>query len=159
MPRRRGLLSGLLLLLYFAASPFAVRAEPSVTVSQAWSRATPPNAKVGAIYLTIEAHDKSGDLLLRAKSPAAEHAELHTHIKDGDVMRMRRVPSVALEKGGKVVFKPGSYHIMLIGLKQPLKDGDELPVTLTFKTAGDITVLARVQPLGAAGPKPHGSHH
>lgn len=157
MRRRFGLLSLALLLATFAGFTTA-NAEPAVEVGQAWSRASTPNAKIGIVYLTIKAHAKSGDRLLSVTSLAAKQVEIHTHIKDGDIMRMRRVESVELPKGGKLVFAPGSYHLMLIGLKQPLMVDDELPVTLTFEHAGQITVLVRVRQLGAAGPSPRGSH-
>lgn len=157
MHRRFGWLSLVLLLAVFAGLP-AASAEPAVDVRQAWSRASTPNAKIGVVYLTIKAHAKSGDRLLSVASLAAKSVEIHTHVKDGDIMRMRRVESVELPKGGTLVFAPGKYHLMLIGLKQPLIVDDELPVTLTFEHAGEITVLARVLPLGASGPSPRGSH-
>ena len=157
MGRRFGSMSLALLLVVFAGLPSA-SAEPAVDVRQAWSRASTPNAKIGVVYLTIKAHAKSGDRLLGATSLAAKSVEIHTHVKDGDIMRVRRIESVELPKGGKLIFAPSTYHLMLIGLKQPLIVDDELPVTLTFEHAGQITVLVRVRPLGATGPSPRGSH-
>lgn len=131
-----------------------------VTVSNAWARATPGGAKVGAAYMTIKSDN--GDTLLAASSDAAAVTELHTHILEGDVMKMRKVDSVEISKGGSVSFEPHGYHVMLIDLKKPLKEGDTVKLTLKFKNAGDITAEAKVQAIGATGPAAQGAapeHH
>lgn len=123
-----------------------------VTVAHAWARATPGGARIGAAYLTISSDAATSDELLSASSDVAARTELHTHIMEGDVMKMRAVDKVELAKGGAVLFKPSGYHIMLIDLKQPLKQGDKVKLTLTFKNAGPITTEADVEAIGAKGP-------
>lgn len=124
----------------------------TVTVSHPWARATPPNAKVGAAYFTAEASRLAGDRLMSAKSDVAGRAEIHNHINEGGVMKMRPVESVIVSAGNKVTFKPSGYHVMLMDLKQPLKEGDILPLTLVFEKAGEIKVEATIEAIGATGP-------
>lgn len=83
---------------------------------------------------------------MSASTPRAERAEVHTHVNDNGVMRMRKVEGgVAVAPGQTVKFAPGSYHIMLLGLKQPLKAGDRFPLTLSFEKAGQVEVQVVVQ--------------
>ena len=124
----------------------------TITVSHPWARATPPNAKVAAAYFTAEASRLAGDRLLSAKTDIAGRAELHNHINEGGVMKMRPVESVIVSAGNKVTFKPSGYHVMLMELKQPLKEGDILPLTLVFEKAGEIKVEATIEAIGATGP-------
>jgi copper(I)-binding protein len=128
-----------------------------VTVVHPWARATPGGAKVGGAYLEIKAAAGRGDRLIAVKSPAAGAAELHTHIMENGIVRMRRVDAIAVPAGKSVVLKPGGYHLMLMDLKAPLKEGDLLKLTLVFEKAGEIEVEATVEPLGAKGP--HGFDH
>ncbi|MCF7202406.1 copper chaperone PCu(A)C [Pseudomonas oligotrophica] len=129
----------------------------SLVVSQAWSRAMPPSAPNGAVYFQLQNQGSEADRLLSAQTPRAERAELHTHKQVGEVMRMMQVEAVEIPAGGRVEFAPGGYHLMLFGLKQPLKAGERFPVTLTFDKAGEQTVEVSIQddaPTGAV----HGHH-
>jgi periplasmic copper chaperone A len=123
-----------------------------VTVAHPWARATPGGAKVGGAYLEIKAAAGTGDRLVAVKSPAAGAAELHNHIMENGIARMRRVDAIAVPAGKSVTLKPGGYHLMLTDLKAPLKEGDLLKLTLVFEKAGEIEVEATVEPLGAMGP-------
>jgi hypothetical protein len=122
-----------LFFLFFAAlcSP-AFAAEPVVHVSMPWA---PPslNQPNGVGFMGL--HAMQDDALLGATSACCKAVELHTHVKDGDVVRMRKVASIPLPAEDMVMLRPGGYHLMLIGLKKPLKDGDSVPVTLQFKHA------------------------
>lgn len=128
-----------------------------VTVVHPWVRATPGGATVGAAYLEIKTADGVADTLISASSPVAGRAELHTHIMDGDIMKMRRVDQLALVAGKSVLFGPQGNHVMLMDLKAPLKEGDLVKLTLVFAKAGPIEVEASVEPIGAMGP--HGMDH
>jgi periplasmic copper chaperone A len=128
-----------------------------VTVAHPWARATPGGATNGAAYLEIKAEPGVNDRLVSVQSPISGRVELHTHIMDGSVMRMRRIDDVALLAGGSVVLKPSGAHVMLFDLKQPLKEGELIKLTLMFEKAGAIEVDATVEPIGAAGP--HGMDH
>lgn len=121
-----------------------------VEISHPWVRATPGGSTLTAAFLEIKS--EKGDKLIGAKSPVAGRAEVHTHIMDGNVMKMRRVEAIEIAQGASRIFKPMGDHIMLLDLKQPLKEGDLVKLTLTFEKAGDIEVDATVEPVGAMGP-------
>lgn len=140
--------------------PPAAAVEPgaaAVTVSNAWLRATPGGATVGAAFLEIKTAPDVADALLSASSPAAGRVEIHTHIKDGDVMKMRRVERLQLEAGKAHILRPGGDHVMLFDLKQPLREGDTVKLTLTFEKAGAIDVEGQVAAPGAMAPPGAGS--
>lgn len=117
--------------------PLAASAEPAVRVDQPWSppSLSQPNA-VGFMRLT----SPEGDTLTGAHSDCCAAVELHTHEMQGDIIRMRRVPSIPLPAGETVALEPGGYHLMLIGLKKPVEDGDRIAVTLEFAHAPDQPV-------------------
>jgi len=123
-----------------------------ITVVRPWARATPGGAKVGGAYLELKAAAGADDRLVAVRSPAAGVVEIHDHINEGGVMKMRRVDGISLSSGQSVVLKPGGYHLMLMDLKQPLKQGGKLPLTLVFEKAGEVAVEAAIAPIGAAGP-------
>jgi hypothetical protein len=123
-----------------------------VTVAHPWARATPGGVKVGGAYLEIKAAAGRGDRLIAVKSPVAGAAELHNHIMENGIARMRRVDAIVVPAGKSVVLKPGGYHLMLTDLKAPLREGDLLKLTLVFEKAGEIEVEATVEPIGAMGP-------
>ncbi len=119
-----------------------------LTVEDAYARESIGNAQNGAAYFSIHNRTGADDVLTGAATPVATSAELHTHQADGAVMRMRRVDTVEVPEGEDVLFEPGGNHVMLIGLKQPLKAGDIVPLTLTFENAGEIAVEVSVVALG-----------
>jgi copper(I)-binding protein/uncharacterized protein YcnI len=125
-----------------------------IMVQQPWARATPPGAQTGAAYLTIVNHASEPDVLVGASSPQAERVEFHLSTIDNGIMKMRPATSgVTIPAGGMVELKPdGGYHVMLSGLKAPLRSGTMLPVTLRFAKAGSIEVVFAVEPIGARGP-------
>lgn len=140
------------------AALIRVSGEPAasmggIRVQQPFARATP--AKVGGAFMLLQNGGATADRLLKAESPVAASVELHTHVKDGEAMRMRPVESIALPAGGEAKLEPGGYHIMLIGLWQPLKEGTHFPLTLIFEKAGKITVEVPVQKAGASGGHQH----
>lgn len=121
-----------------------------IKVDQVWARATPGNAKSGAIYLTVTNTGTTPDTLEGVVStPAAEHADLHEMKMSGNVMEMRPVKSLTIDPGKTVVLEPSGYHIMLTGLKGPLKEGQTVPLTLTFDHAGAQQVTAAIAKVGA----------
>jgi copper(I)-binding protein len=126
-------------------TPVSAQQAGSIVIDDAWAPPTPGGSKTAAVYLTVENRGTSTDRIVGAASPVAERADLHTTIRDGDVMRMRHVVSVEVPPGSKAVFAPNGFHIMLTGLKSPLKMGDALPLTLKFASAGDVPVVATVR--------------
>ncbi|MEA2733057.1 MAG: periplasmic copper chaperone [Acetobacteraceae bacterium] len=118
-----------------------------ISAEHVWARATAGTTSTAAVYLTVTDNGQP-DRLACLSTPVAATAELHETIHDGDVMKMRPVAGIALEPGKPVTFSPGGYHVMLTGLKKPLKAGDSFPLTLTFEHAQPITVA--VEAAGAA---------
>ena len=105
----------------------------------------PPGVPTGVAYLRILNLGDRDMTLVAASSPAAEAVELHTHIDDAGVLRMRQVKEIAVPAGGEVAFKPGGYHVMLIGLPLPLLAGDKVPFTLRFADGTAKTAEAVVR--------------
>jgi periplasmic copper chaperone A len=144
-------LSGVLLL---AAVPLGAHeyASRDVTVAHPWARATPGGAKVGSVYLEMKAKRGPGDRLVAVRSPIAGSAEIHSHVMEQGIAKMRRLDGIPMPGGKSIILRPDGFHIMLIDLKEPLKEGDLTKVTLIFEKAGEIEVDATVEPIGATGP-------
>lgn len=136
----------------------AALAQPTqLEINNAWARATPAKAETGAAYVTIQS--PSADRLVSASSPVAKKAELHTMSMQGVVMKMRPIDGLDIPAGQPVTLKPGGEHIMLMGLNQPLREGQSFPLTLDFEKAGPRTVTVTVEKAGAKGPGPATAHH
>jgi len=124
-----------------------------LVISQAWSRATPNGAKVGTGYLTIENKGKAADKLIGASGDISPKIEVHEMSMNNGVMKMRPVDGgLTIEPGKTVKLSPGGYHLMIMDLKNPLKQGDKLLLTLQFEKAGKVAVTLDVQGVGAQGP-------
>ena len=142
-----------------AAGEFGVG---DLVVEQPWARATPGMGKTGAAYLTLSNHGADADRLLTVATPVAKKAELHGHMMEGAVMKMRPVTAIEVAPGTPTVLQPGGLHVMLMGLTAPLKKGDRFPLTLTFERAGSVEILVDVAGVGAmepAGMQGHGHGH
>jgi copper(I)-binding protein len=142
-----------LLTLTVAAAPLAAKdyVHGSMRIEHPSARPTPPGARTGGVYFTLHNAGTQADRLVRVASPAADTAELHSMTMDGNVMRMRAVTGIDVPAGARVALGSGGYHVMLIGLHQPLTAGGSVPLTLTFERAGSIDVEADVEAAGAAG--------
>ncbi len=124
-----------------------------ITVTHPWSRETAEGQEVGGAFLTISNDGDAPDRLLGGSTPVAAEVQVHTVDMDDGVMRMRQLESgLDIPAGETVTLKPGSFHIMLMGLKQPLKQGEMVPLTLEFEQAGPLEVELMVQPIGAEMP-------
>jgi copper(I)-binding protein len=128
-------------------------AHAQVTVKEAWVRATVPQQKVtGAFFHVTSAADAR---LVDARSPIAGTVEMHETRLEGDMMRMRPVAAIALPAGKAVAFKPGGYHLMLMALKRPIREGESVPLTLVVEGKDgqrrNVEVNAAVRPLTAHG--------
>lgn len=127
-------------------------------IDHPFARATPPGARSGGIYMTIENGGTAADRLVRVASPAAASVGLHSMTMDGNVMRMRAITGLDIAPGAKVTLGSSGYHVMLVGLTKPLAVGDKIPLTLTFEKAGSIDVSAFVEAMTANAPAAHGTH-
>ena len=128
----------------------AVARGDGIEIQNAWSRPA-MQGRTGVVYLTIVDHG-AADRLTGIASPVADKAELHESFSEGGVSKMRPVASLSLEQGKPIVLAPSGYHLMLVGLKRPLNQGEAFPVTLTFAHAGQVTVQVPVQRSAAAMP-------
>ena len=131
----------------------ALHAQP-VEVHDAWARSTVKGQKGSGAFMNIRA--KEGVKLVGVSSPVAGVAEVHEMKMDGDIMKMRAVPSLELPAGQTVELKPGGYHVMLMELKQPLTQGSKVPLTLHFKNAqGTESQLELTVPVATVAPGKH----
>jgi copper(I)-binding protein len=125
----------------------------NIVVSQAWSRATPKGSKVGGGYLTIENKGSAPDRLTGASSDVAGSVQVHEMSMENGIMKMRPVDNgLTIDPGKTVKLAPGGYHLMMMDLKAPLKQGEKVPVTLDFEKAGKVTISLEVEGVGAQGP-------
>jgi copper(I)-binding protein len=126
-----------------------------LTIDHAWARESPPTVTNGAAYMTITNAGVPVDRLLGAQAGVSDRVELHTHLMDEGMMRMRQVDSIGLESGTSTQLGPGGHHIMFIGLRAPLKAGDHIPLTLRFERAGDIEIQVPVKTMDEAAAMMH----
>ena len=136
--------------LKWLALPFLLTAASGamageLSVTSAWSRATPPGASMGVVYFQIENGGTRSDRLLKLKTSIAASASVHrTEIVD-DIARMREVAVLHVAPGEKIEFAPGGYHVMLMGLKKPLVAGQKLELELLFEVAGLRRVVVPIR--------------
>lgn len=123
-----------------------------LVVGQPWARASVGPSGAGAAYFTIVNHGKEVDRLVKVETTASKRAALHTHVIKGGVARMRKIAALEVSPGEPTVLKPGGMHIMLMGLKAPLKKGGHFSLDLTFEKAGTVEVQVAVKSITAMGP-------
>ena len=144
--------------LSLTLATFAASAQ--VTVSEPWVRATVPQQKATGAFMKLQSAQDAK--LISAKSPAAGIVEVHEMAMDGGVMKMRAIEGLALPMGTAVELKPGGYHVMLMDLKSQVKEGDAVPLTLTFETKDGkrqtLEVKATARTMKAPAQSPHGGH-
>jgi copper(I)-binding protein len=127
-----------------------------LVITQPWSRATPGGAKIAGGFLTIENKGTAPDRLISGAGDIAGKVEIHEMAMNNGVMTMRPLEKgLVIEPGKTVKLAPGGYHLMLMDLKQPFKQGDKVPVTLEFEKAGKVALSLDVQGVGAQAPAPH----
>jgi copper(I)-binding protein len=148
-------LSGIVLAAILLAAP--VRADEvkagDLVITQAWSRATPGGAKIGGGYLTIENKGATPDRLIGGSADVAAKVQVHEMTMADGIMKMRPVEGgLTIDPGKTVKLAPSGYHLMIMDLKSPLKQGDKVPVTLEFEKAGKVAVTLDVEGIGAQGP-------
>ncbi|CAN7429464.1 copper chaperone PCu(A)C [Acidovorax sp. LjRoot66] len=139
----------------------ASAANAQVTVKDAWVRATVPQQQATGAFMQLSAAKDSK--LVSASSPLTPVVEVHEMAMQDNVMRMRQIPAVELPAGKAVDLKPGGYHVMLLDLKQQVKEGDTVPITLVFEGKDgkreSMEIKAPVRALNAAAkPAAHGDH-
>ena len=145
------------LLLASTLSVAAMAAPAQTSVKDPWVRGTVAGQKATGMFAQITS--TGGGKLVSAASPLAGMVEIHEMAMDGNVMKMRAVPFVDLPPGKLVELKPGGWHVMLMDLKQELKVGESVPVTLVIEGAGgkreSVELKAPVKALAASADKKH----
>jgi len=144
---------------FFLSLVFSFSVQAQIQIEKPWVRATAPGAKVAGGYMGIRNAGAAGDKLVAASSPAASRVELHVHINDNGVMRMREVPGYDVPARGTFELKPGGAHLMFMDIKRPFKEGEKVPVKLKFEKAGEVNAEFQVGGMGGgAAPAGHAKH-
>lgn len=158
MQMKSGMKLGLALLLAMGSALAHDYQVGELKIAHPWTRATAPAAKMGGVFLSVNNLSAEGDTLIKAESSVAEQTELHQMEMIDGVMKMRQVNNIAVPAKGELKLAPGGLHIMLINLKQPLKEGEKIPLKLTFAKAGVVEVKVRVEAMGSKGAMPGEKH-
>ncbi|HMH19885.1 MAG TPA: copper chaperone PCu(A)C [Burkholderiales bacterium] len=136
------------------ATLFSINARAQISVDKAWVRGTVQGQTSTGAFMSLKSAREAS--VVGAESPVAGSVQIHEMKMEGDVMKMRPVPRLALPAGKTVEFKPGGYHVMLTDLKRPLKKGESVPIRLRVQDKnGSMSVVeikAEVRELGASGP-------
>lgn len=148
---RSTLIAALIAVSSIAATAHAAGAADSITLVDAYVRQAPPGAPATGAFMVIRNASGKDTKLVKADNPVSKLTELHTHLNEGGMMKMRPVKDIPLPAGGEAVLKPGGLHVMLIDLKSPLKDGDTLPLTFTFDDGSSKEFKVPVKMPTAAG--------
>jgi len=117
----------------------------NIQINDAYVRATPPGLPNTAAFMTVVNNSSQDKTIVKVSSSIAKAVELHTHDMSNGMMRMYQVPKVVLAKNAKTLFEPSGYHVMFIGLLNPLKIGETVTFTFTFKNGDTQTVTAPVK--------------
>ena len=123
----------------------------SLMIEGAFARASSGHGKNSAAYLSIHNHSPNDDYLIEAKTNVAAMTSIHNHINDKGIMKMRAVQQIAIPANDTIKLQPGGFHIMLMGLKKPLLEGDKFDLTLVFKKAGNVLCTVQVKKVHAMG--------
>lgn len=128
-------------------------------IEHPWSRELPVDLPGGAAYFTVHNQGNQADRLVGVSSPRAQTSALHSRPAEDGMMTMLHTPSVDIPAHGEVMFKPGANHVMLTGMAQPLRAGEQFPLTLEFEKAGKVEVNVTVRAADAlTGNDPHSGH-
>jgi periplasmic copper chaperone A len=139
----------LLLAALLSTSAFAQDAKiGSITIDHPWARATPGAVKNSAAFMTFD-NKGAADKLIGVSGDVAREIQIHSMITEAGVMKMREIKSLDIPANGKAELKPGGFHVMLIGLKDGLKEGEKFPLKLKFEKAGEVTVQVTAEKPGS----------
>jgi copper(I)-binding protein len=142
------LLAAALALVVSSASAHEYKAG-SIEIKHPWSRATPKGSEVAGGYMKLINTGATADRLIGGSTPIAGKFEIHEMSMDGGVMKMRMLPNgIEIKPGETVELKPGSYHLMFVGLKEPFEKGKRVKGTLQFEKAGTVEVEYAVEAVG-----------
>lgn len=126
-----------------------------LVITKIWARTTPKTAKTGAAFFMIKNNGKTDDTLIDASSTLSKKTEIHQSSMENGIMKMRHVGKIAVPAGAMVLLKPGSFHIMFMGLYGPINEGDEFPLNLSFEKAGSVKIMVKAQKSTTKGAMDH----
>jgi periplasmic copper chaperone A len=150
--------------LVVAASAPDMTRVGDITIQEPWARASLGNAPNSAAYMILQTTGAAPERLISGSTPVAKEVELHTHLMEGGVAKMRPVAAIEVAPGQPTVLEPGGPHVMLRGLTQKLEAGATMPLTLVFEHAGAVTLEVPIEGLvagavpGRNAPMEHGKH-
>ena len=139
-----------------AVSTAALAGESALRIDDPYVRLVPSGTTTTGAFMTIHNASSAERKLVKATSPISDKVQLHTHMNENGVMKMRPVTHIVVPAHGKAELKPGSYHVMLIDLKAPLKEGEAVPLTLSFDDGSTQRVDAPVRKPHDGAPTGHG---
>lgn len=145
-------------LLFVLALLFPFLSHAQIRIEKPWARATAPGSQVAGGYMLIRNQGAAADRLVGASSPAAARVEMHVHINEGGVMKMREVHGYDVPAKGSFELKPGGAHLMFVDIKRPFKEGERVPVKLKFEKAGEVSAEFHVGRLGGPAPPARQKH-
>jgi len=146
-------ISAFLAAAFLATATLGAQAA-EITVGDPYARAVPPGQPNSAVFMTLANASKQDRALVGAESTAAGVVELHTHVNEDGMMKMRKIDKIAIPAGQTVALKPGGLHVMLIGLKENLEPGKEVHMNLLFDNGTKEHIMAPVRKIEMA-PKAH----
>lgn len=149
---------GLSVLLFAFSVADGGAEQTSIQVENAWARESPPTVSNGAAYVTLTNTGNETDHLVAVSGNVAETIELHTHLMEDGVMKMRQVDDIEVSPEEQTILEPGGLHIMLIGLQAPLQAGQTFPLTLEFEKAGKMGIEVKVVKMGGMPMSNHSQH-
>jgi len=126
-----------------------------ITVQDAWIRGIPPSATTTAAFMTIHNAGSDDAILKSADCEVAENVQIHTMEQVGEIMKMKEVSELRIPANGQAILAPKGYHIMLIGLVRPIKEGESIPLSLNFADRPTVVVDAVVKKWGSMPPMSH----
>ena len=138
-----------LLVVLLAAAAYAQDPKVgAITIGHPWARATPGAVKNSAAFMEFD-NKGTADKLISVTGDIAKDIQIHSMITEAGVMKMREIKSLDIPANGKAELKPGGFHVMLIGLKDGLKEGATFQLKLKFEKAGEVTVQVTAEKPGA----------
>ena len=117
----------------------------AISVTDPYAMAVPPGQPNSAVFMTLVNNSKENRALVAAETPSAGVVELHTHVHEDGMMKMRKVDNIEIPAGQTVTLKPSGFHVMLIGLKEKLEPGQEVHMNLIFDKGGKEHIMAPVR--------------
>jgi copper(I)-binding protein len=149
MTSLRSLAIILVSMILITAASAAEYMAGDLRLADPWARATAGAARTGAAYITIANQGAEPDRLMEVASPIAGRAEIHAQIVEDGIAKMRKANPLEIKAGETVALEPGGLHIMLMNLKQPLREGEHVPLTLVFERTGRVDLELEVGAVGA----------